>query len=154
MKPPVQGEIVSRDILDLLPHRYPFLLVDRVLEFVPFTFIKAVKNITLNEPHFQGHFPMYPVMPGVLILEAMAQTGGIMVIKSIKDEMAGKIFLFAGLDKVRFRRPVFPGDQLIIQVDYGRHKNNLWKMHATSYVDGATAAQGLFSAAIVDREDQ
>lgn len=154
MKPPVQGEIVSKDILDLLPHRYPFLLVDRVLEFEPFKFIKAVKNITLNEPHFQGHFPMYPVMPGVLILEAMAQTGGIMVIKSIKDEMAGKIFLFAGLDKVRFRRPVFPGDQLIIQVDYGRHKNNLWKMHATSYVDGATAAQGLFSAAIVDREDQ
>jgi len=154
VKPPVQGEIVSKDILDLLPHRYPFLLVDRVLEFEPYKYIKAIKNITLNEPHFQGHFPMYPVMPGVLILESMAQTGGIMVIKSIKERMEGKIFLFAGLDKVRFRKPVFPGDRMIVEVVYGRHKMNLWKMEAKAFVDGNVAAQGVFSAAIVDREDQ
>ena len=116
MKGPVQGEIVSREIMDVLPHRYPFLMVDRVLEVEPFKCLKAIKSVTINEPFFQGHFPSYPVMPGVLILEALAQAGAILVIKSIPEQMDGKIFLFTGIEKVRFKKSVFPGDQLVLEV--------------------------------------
>ncbi len=153
MDKPEQGEMVSRDILDLLPHRYPFLLVDRVLEFQPFEYIKAIKGVTINEPHFQGHFPAYPVMPGVLILESLAQAGGLLVGKSIPEKMDNKIFLFTGLEKVRFRHSVFPGDQMNLFVAYERHKLDLWKMRSEARVDGKVVAQGILSAAIVDRED-
>ncbi|MFW6323705.1 MAG: 3-hydroxyacyl-ACP dehydratase FabZ [Desulfovibrionales bacterium] len=146
------GEIDCYDILKLLPHRYPFLLVDRVLEFDPFQSITALKNVTLNEPFFQGHFPEYPVMPGVLILESLAQAGGLLVLKSIPEEVKGKIFLFAGMEKVRFRKPVIPGDQMELRIDYINHKRNLWKMEGKVFVEDKLVAQGILSAAIVDRE--
>lgn len=149
-----QGEIISRDIMDLLPHRYPFLLVDRVLSFEPMKFIHAIKNVSINEPFFQGHFPFYPVMPGVLILEALAQAGGIMVIKSLaQEETTGKIFLFTGMEKVRFRRPVFPGDQLHLHATYERHKLTLWKTVGKAMVDDKVVAEGILTASIVPRED-
>ncbi|MDQ7032587.1 MAG: 3-hydroxyacyl-ACP dehydratase FabZ [Desulfonauticus sp.] len=150
----VQGEIVSKDILDLLPHRYPFLLVDRVLEYQAFNYIKALKCVSINEPFFQGHFPSYPVMPGVMILESLAQAGGILVMKSIPEAVDNKIFLFTGMEKVRFRKSVFPGDTLILKVYYEKHKLNLWKMSGKAIVNGEIAAQGILSAAIVPREDK
>lgn len=148
-----KGEIVSKDILDFLPHRYPFLLVDRVLAFEPLQSLTAIKNVTVNEPCFQGHFPGYPVMPGVLILEALAQAGGILVLKSKPADPKKKIFLFAGVEKVRFRKPVFPGDQLRLEIIYVAHKLNLWKMDGKAFVDDTLVAEGRLTAAMVDRED-
>ncbi len=129
-------------IMDLLPHRYPFLLVDRVLEFNPGESITALKNVTLNEPYFQGHFPGYPVMPGVLILEALAQTSGIYEFASreANDESTNFLFLFVSIDKARFRRQVVPGDQLTLQVDLISKKRNMMKVKGTATVDGVIAA--------------
>ncbi len=146
-------EIVSKDILNLLPHRYPFLLVDRVVEFEKMRSVHAIKCVTFNEPFFQGHFPGYPVMPGVLILEAMAQAGGVLILKSCPEELQGKIFLFAGLENVRFRKPVTPGDTLHLYIDYDRHKRNLWRIRGRALVEDKLVAQADLSAAIVDRED-
>ncbi len=146
-------EIQSTDILKLLPHRYPFLLVDRVLEFKPGVELLALKNVTLNEPFFQGHFPDYPVMPGVLIVEALAQAGGILVIKSQDMISQDKIFLFSGIEKLRFRKQVYPGDQLLLHVSYLRQKMNIWKMQAEARVLEHIAAQGILTAALVHRED-
>lgn len=143
-----------RQILELLPHRYPFLLIDRVLEIDPGVSLKAYKNITMNEEYFQGHFPGLPVMPGVLQLEALAQAGGIFVLNSLdKAELEDKVFLFTGLNKVKFRRPVVPGDQLVLEVKYEKHKMHIWKMSGVAKVDGQVTAQGEFSAAIVDKGD-
>ncbi len=143
-----------RQIIELLPHRYPFLLVDRVLEINPGESLKAYKNVTMNEPFFQGHFPGLPVMPGVLQLESLAQAGGIFVLNSLeKAELENKVFLFTGLNKVKFRRPVVPGDQLVLEVKYEKHKMNIWKMSGVAKVDGQVTAQGEFSTAIVDKGD-
>ena len=148
------GSVVAcQDILNLLPHRYPFLLVDRVVEYTPYESLTAIKNVTFNEPFFQGHFPDYPVMPGVLILEALAQAGGILVVKSMPEIIGAKIFLFTGIEKARFRKPVFPGDQLQLRVEYVRHKFKMWKMRALAHVADTAVAQGEFTASIVDRED-
>nr|WP_321257407.1 3-hydroxyacyl-ACP dehydratase FabZ [uncultured Pseudodesulfovibrio sp.] len=138
-------------IMEMLPHRYPFLLVDRVLELDPGVRLKAIKNVTMNEEYFQGHFPNMPVMPGVLQLEALAQAGGILVINSIDEPLGDKVFLFTGLNKVKFRRPVVPGDQLELNVHYERHKLNIWKMRGVAKVDGQVTCQGEFSAAIADK---
>jgi len=146
----VQNDI--QDILKLLPHRYPFLLVDKIIEYKPFSHIKAIKCVTINEPFFQGHFPSYPVMPGVLILESLAQAGGLLVMKSIPEEVENKIFLFTGIEKVKFRKSVFPGDVLSLEVTYDKHKLNLWKMSGQVLVDNQLVAQGILSAAIVPRE--
>jgi 3-hydroxyacyl-[acyl-carrier-protein] dehydratase len=145
--------VECRDILAMLPHRFPFLLVDRVLEYRPYESLIALKNVTFNEPYFQGHFPDYPVMPGVLILEALAQAGGILVVKSMPEIIGSKIFLFTGIERVRFRRPAHPGDQLTLFVDYQRHKLDMWKMQARAQVGERLVAQGTFTASIVDRED-
>ncbi len=142
-----------RKILDLLPHRYPFLLVDRVVDFTPYETIVAYKNVTINEPFFQGHFPGIPVMPGVLILEALAQTGGLLVIKSTDTTIEDKLFLFTGMEKVRFRKPVYPGDKLELHSRLIRHKMKLWKMEGKAYVNGALAAEAEMTAAITNRED-
>lgn len=125
-----------REIMDLLPHRYPFLLVDRVLEFESHTRLLAMKNVTMNEPFFQGHFPGLPVMPGVLILEALAQAGAVFVMKSLDVPVGENLFLFTGLDKVKFRKTVVPGDQLILDVVFEKKKMNIWRMHAAAKVDG------------------
>jgi 3-hydroxyacyl-[acyl-carrier-protein] dehydratase len=137
----------------LLPHRYPFLLVDRIEEFEPRNWLTAVKNISLNEPFFQGHFPEFPVMPGVLIIEALAQAGGLLILKSVEEVPQNAIFLFSGIEKARFRKPVYPGDQMILHVRQARHKLNLWKMETEARVDGETAAQAKLTASVVAREE-
>lgn len=139
-----------RDIMECLPHRYPFLMVDRVLDYKPFEYIKAIKNVSVNEPFFQGHFPGIPVMPGVLITEALAQAGGILVSLSI-PEAKSKIFMFTGMDKVRFRKPVYPGDQILLESGGLRHKFNIVKMSCSAKVNGEVVAEADLSAAIVDR---
>ena len=137
-------------ILRLLPHRYPFLLVDRVVECVPGSHIKAYKNVTFNEPFFQGHFPDAPIMPGVLILEALAQTGGLLAVAGM-GELDDKLFLFTGLDGVKFRRQVVPGDRLDLECSNLRLKLRLCKMEARAFVDGKLAAEAQITAAIGDR---
>jgi 3-hydroxyacyl-[acyl-carrier-protein] dehydratase len=144
--PPV---FTIEDIHRLLPHRYPFSLVDRIIEYVPGERAIGIKNVTFNEPHFQGHFPERPIMPGVLIIEAMAQVGGI-VLTQLPDIPAG-LFMFAGIDKVRFRRPVVPGDQLIMRVDLLYVKRRRFgKMHGRAEVDGQLVAEGELTFSIVD----
>ncbi len=144
-------------ILSLLPHRYPFLLVDKVIECVPGSHIKAYKNITFNEPFFQGHFPGRPIMPGVLILEALAQTGALLGLSdpthnSPTDDSKEQLFLFTGLDKVKFRRQVVPGDRLELHCSDLQWKLGLCKMEARAYVDGALAAQAIIKAAVTSVE--
>ncbi len=141
-----------RRVMELLPHRYPFLLVDRVEEYVPGSHILAYKNVTINEPFFQGHFPDLPLMPGVLVLEALAQTGGVYVLESPDLDIAGKVFVFSGMDKVRFRRPVVPGDKLALHVDNIKHKMTMWRMHGVARVNGDVAAEGTFTGNLVPRE--
>ena len=137
-------------ILDCLPHRYPFLLVDRVVSCVPGEHIMAYKNVSFNEPFFQGHFPELPVMPGVLIMEALAQAGGLMVLADWpKDKIDGSVFLFSGMDNVKFRQPVRPGDRLDLECSLVRHKLSLWKMTGKAWVDGKLAAQADLSAAMM-----
>lgn len=139
------------DILEILPHRYPFMLVDRIVECVPGSHILAYKNVTYNEPFFQGHFPGAPVMPGVLILEALAQAGGVLAASGIEGSLEGKLFLFTGLDKVKFRRQVIPGDRLDLKCDGLRMKLNMCKLNALATVDGQIAAEAQITAAIGNR---
>lgn len=138
-------------ILSILPHRYPFLLVDRVLECVPGSHIKAYKNVTINEPFFQGHFPGAPIMPGVLILEALAQTGALAGGLRHGRRPVGQALLLHRLDGVKFRRQVVPGDRLELHCDNIRMKLKLCKMDARAYVDGKLAAEAQITAAIGDR---
>lgn len=138
------------EILKLLPHRFPFLLVDRVLEYEKETSLKALKNVTFNEPFFQGHFPDKPVMPGVLLLEAMAQAGGLLLGLS-REGLGDKLFMFTGINNAKFRRPVLPGDQLILTVSDVKQKLGLWRMKGTATVDGELASEAELSAAVVDK---
>ena len=134
-------QIDIHSVMEILPHRYPFLLVDRVLEYTVGESLKALKNVSVNEPCFQGHFPGRPVFPGVLILEAIAQASAIHASKGITDEKPENIiFLFAGVDNVRFKRQVEPGDQLILDVHQTNYKRKIWKYSATASVDGQLAA--------------
>lgn len=137
-----------QEIMDLLPHRYPFLLVDRIVEWEPGRFIVGIKNVSINEPYFNGHFPGHPIMPGVLIVEAMAQTGGLAVLK----ELGGgrKLAYFAAIDNCRFRRPVFPGDQLQMKLTITAHKGPVWKMHGEARVGDALVAEADLTATIRD----
>lgn len=134
-------------IIKILPHRYPFLLVDRILEMKPGEFVRGLKNVTFNEPFFQGHFPGRPVMPGVLILEAMGQVGGVMAYSTF-PEAQGRLLYFIGLDKVKFRRPVVPGDQVIFELSSVHQSSRAWKMAGKALVDGKLAAQAELTAAL------
>ena len=132
------------EILEMLPHRYPFLLVDRVVEFEQGKEIVAIKNVTFNEPFFQGHFPGKPIMPGVLIVEAMAQAGGVLAFKSFPDKRGSVLFM--GIDNARFRRPVEPGDQLKLVVRVVKHRRDIWVFEGEATVEGDVAAEARIMA--------
>ncbi len=136
------------DIQRILPHRYPFLLIDRVLSYEVGKRLVAVKNVTINEPFFQGHFPGRPIMPGVLIVEAAAQAGGILAMLSTPEHLGNHSVFLMGLDKVRFRQPVVPGDQLRIEVETIRGGKKFWKMQGKVFVDQNLVAEGEMMAAV------
>ncbi len=143
--------IQTMDILDLmsiLPHRYPFLLIDRVIEIDRRKRLVAIKNVTMNEPHFQGHFPNYPIMPGVLIIEAIAQAGGALLLTDIPHRHT-KLMVFTGIENAKFRRPVVPGDQLRIEVKVINWRTNAVKMSGTATVDGKLACEATIMCALV-----
>lgn len=119
----------------LLPHRYPFLLIDRVLDFTPGESLTAIKNVTINEPIFTGHFPGMPIFPGVLILEAMAQATGILGFKTVTERADNELYLFAAIDEARFKRPVVPGDTMVIEVKFLKERRNMWKFYCEAKVD-------------------
>lgn len=137
------------DIQALLPHRYPFLLVDRVKEYEPHKRIVAIKNVTVNEPFFPGHFPGRPVMPGVLIIEAMAQAGGVLVFKS--GGTVGKTVMYlTGIDEAKFRKPVVPGDQLRFEIDVLKKRPPFWKMQGKAFVDSEVVCEAVVTAMVMD----
>lgn len=129
------------EILEYLPHRYPFLLIDRVVDFEPNVSLRAIKNVTVNEPFFPGHFPQHPIFPGVLIMEALAQATGILALKSQDKKADGSsLYYFAGIDNARFKKPVIPGDQLLLEVKVIKAKRGIWKFSGVASVDGTLAA--------------
>ena len=138
------------DILELLPHRYPILLVDRILEIEPGARVVALKNVTANEPFFQGHFPGYPVMPGVLIVEAMAQAGCVMMLSGVQDPQS-KVPFFAGIDRCKFRRPVVPGDQLRLELEVLRQRGTSCKLQGQALVGEELAAEAEIMAVLGER---
>ncbi len=138
------------EIMQYLPHRYPFLLVDRIVELIPGKKVIGLKNVTINEPFFQGHFPGRPIMPGVLILEAMAQAGGMLAFASMPDKEKGSLMYFMGMDQVKFRKPVVPGDQLILELEVLKQRSKIMKLSATANVDGQVAAEAQLMATIGD----
>ena len=135
-------------IMGYLPHRYPFLLVDRILELIPGEKVTALKNVTMNEPFFQGHFPGRPIMPGVLIVEAMAQAGGVLAFESSPDIQQGGVIYFMAVDKVKFRKPVVPGDQLILEVQLLKQRAKTVKMAGIAFVDGKRASEAELMATV------
>ena len=140
------------EIMSILPHRYPFLLIDRVVELERKTRIVALKNVTLNEPHFAGHFPDYPIMPGVLQVEAMAQAGGALLLgEYTEEERADKLMVFTGIEDARFRRPVLPGDVLRIEVTVENWRSRAVKMKGVCTVEGKVVSDAIFTAQLVPR---
>ena len=142
-------EIDIQEIMRLLPHRYPFLLVDRITSLIPNHSVKGIKNVTANEPCFQGHFPDRPIFPGVLILEGMAQTGGCMAFCSIPDMIGEKLIYFAGIDKARFRKPVIPGDQIEYRLEMMKHKRMIMIMKGQAFVDDQLVTEAELMASFV-----
>jgi|SRR5271157_1749058 len=143
------------EIMKLLPHRYPFLLVDRIVELEPLKHIVGLKNVTINEPFFQGHFPGAPVMPGVLIIESMAQVAGVMIYESMpEEERKKKLIYFTGIENAKFRRPVVPGDQLRIEVELLQRRGHFGKGQGRAMVEGKLAAEALVMFAIADHPGQ
>jgi 3-hydroxyacyl-[acyl-carrier-protein] dehydratase len=140
------------EIMKMIPHRYPILLVDRLIDYKENEYAVGLKNVTINEPHFNGHFPGMPVMPGVLIIEAMAQTSAILVVKTLGEEARGKIVYFMTIDNARFRKPVVPGDTLHIHVTKIRQRGPVWKFDGVAKVGDVVCAEARFSAMLTDQE--
>lgn len=142
-----------QEILDFLPHRYPFLLIDRVVEFEPAKRLVALKNVTINEPFFQGHFPGFPIMPGVLVIEAMAQAGGMIMMAEMPDRHK-KLVVFTGIERAKFRKPVTPGDQLRIEVEVLAFRSRAGRIAGRALVDGKLACEATLTCAVVTREQE
>lgn len=138
-------------ITQMIPHRYPFLMIDRVVDLVSGESCVGIKNVTINEPFFQGHFPQRPVMPGVLVIEAMAQTAAVIVVEKLGTESEGRLVYFMTIEQARFRRPIGPGDQVRIHCRKERSRGNVWKFSAEARVDGTLCAEATYSAMILDR---
>jgi 3-hydroxyacyl-[acyl-carrier-protein] dehydratase len=150
---PGAGQTIEiEEVLARLPHRYPFLLVDRALDYKPFTSIRGIKCVTVNEEFFQGHFPGAPVMPGVLLIEAMAQAGALLMSKSLDVDVAKHLILFMAVDDARFRKPVKPGDRLELVVEVIFHRRNIFKYRGRVEVDGELVAEAEFAAMKADRK--
>lgn len=143
-----------KEIQEVLPHRYPFLLVDRIVEIELGKRVVGLKNVSINEPFFAGHFPGHPIMPGVLILEAMAQVGGFLLMRSVGARAEKKVVYFTGIERARFRRPVVPGDQIRFDVDLLKWRRQMCRMKGAALVDGKVAAEAEMSAVVVDRDPQ
>ena len=152
--PEVAGERVAlidiSRVLQAIPHRYPFLMIDRVIDLMRNRSAVGIKNVSINEGFFQGHFPNHPVMPGVLIIESMAQTAAVLVVETLGPEAAGKVVYFMSVEGAKFRRPVVPGDQLHIHVEKLRNRGNVWKFQGVARVDGMPVAEATFAAMIMD----
>jgi 3-hydroxyacyl-[acyl-carrier-protein] dehydratase len=146
------NEIDIVRVMEMIPHRYPFLMIDRVVDVVPDESAVGIKNVTINEPFFQGHFPGHPVFPGVLIIESMAQTAAVLVVKTMGAESEGKLVYFMSVDQARFRKPVTPGDTMNIIVEKVRNRGNVWKFKGKAMVGDTLMAEATFSAMIVDGE--
>jgi 3-hydroxyacyl-[acyl-carrier-protein] dehydratase len=149
-QPHVTAEIDLKQIMQMIPHRYPFLMIDKVIDVHRGLKATGVKCVTVNEPHFQGHFPRWPVMPGVLIIEAMAQTAAVMVVDAIGDLAAGKLVYFTSIDGARFRRPVVPGSTLHIHVERVHSRGTVWKFSGKAMVEGKLMAEATYAAMIMD----
>jgi 3-hydroxyacyl-[acyl-carrier-protein] dehydratase len=137
-------------IMEMIPHRYPMLMIDRITDAIANVSAIGIKNVSINEHFFQGHFPQRPVMPGVLIVEAMAQTAGVLVVHTLGAESEGKLVYFMSIDDARFRRPVTPGDTVYIHVSKIQHRRNVWKFKGEAKVNGALCAEATFAAMILD----
>jgi 3-hydroxyacyl-[acyl-carrier-protein] dehydratase len=138
-------------IMEMIPHRHPFLMIDKVVDMVANERATGIKNVSINENYFQGHFPARAVMPGVLIIEAMAQTAAVLVVHTLGPESEGKLVYFMSVDNARFRRPVFPGDRLDVHVTKQRHRGNVWRFEGRAKVDGNLMAEAVFAAMILDK---
>ena len=148
----MKEQINIAEILEMIPHRYPLLLVDRILEYEEGKSMVGIKNVTFNEPHFMGHFPGRPVMPGVMIVEAMAQVSAVLVSKTINAKPGEKLVFFMGIDNAKFRRVVEPGDSLHLHVKIEQQRGDAWKFSAEAKVDGKVVAQSSFAAMVRDKE--
>jgi 3-hydroxyacyl-[acyl-carrier-protein] dehydratase len=145
------GKVIDINrIMQMIPHRYPFLMVDKIIRVVPDVSAVGIKNVTVSEPHFQGHFPQRPIMPGVLIIEAMAQTAAVLVVETLGPDAEGKLVYFMSVENARFRRPVMPGDTLYIHVHKERSRGNVWKFHGEAKVDDQLMAEATYAAMIMD----
>ncbi len=139
-------------IMNLLPHRYPFIMIDRILELIPGEKVVALKNVTINEPFFQGHFPGSPIMPGVLMIEAMAQAGAVLAAESLPEEEQGSLIYFMGMNKVKFRKPVVPGDQIIFEVKFLKQRAKVFKMSGRAFVDEKLVAEAELLASFGEKQ--
>lgn len=151
----INPDLPSYDVVGiqkLIPHRYPFLMIDRVVNIVENTSILGIKNVTSNEPHFPGHFPGHPVMPGVLIVEAMAQAAGALVVHSMGESAHGKVVYFMSIESAKFRKPVVPGDTLKIYCEAIKGRGNIWKFEGTACVEGVKVAEAVYSAMIMEEK--
>jgi beta-hydroxyacyl-ACP dehydratase FabZ len=138
-------------IMNLLPHRYPFIMIDRILELVPGEKVVALKNVTINEPFFQGHFPGSPIMPGVLMIEAMGQAGAVLAAESLPEEKQGSLIYFMGMNKVKFRKPVVPGDQIIFEIKFLKQRAKVFKMSGMAFVDEKLVAEAELMASFGEK---